>query len=82
MTATEATRKNLEDYPAPPPEQLTELIELARMGNMRKIQVWATQLAERDSACNAFAERLRHLASGFKANAILALVEHHMRERK
>ena len=44
---------------------------------MRKIRAWATALEERDSRFSRFAGKLRELAEGFKAKAILALIEHH-----
>lgn len=67
---------------APPPEELTELYELALMGDMQRIRSWAALLEERDPRYSRFAGKLRHLAGSFKAKAIVALVEQHIRDRR
>lgn len=64
-----------EELALPPPEQMRELHELALRGDMRKIRAWATALEERDSRFSRFAGTLRELAGGFRAQAILALIE-------
>jgi signal transduction histidine kinase/DNA-binding NarL/FixJ family response regulator len=64
--------------PTPPPEVLLELHELAMMGDMRRIQIWAANVEQMDSIYAEFACKLRDLAGGFRTKAILALVEEHM----
>lgn len=66
----------------PPPEKLGELFELAMLGDMRKIAIWAGELIESGSRFTAFAAEVRGLAEAFKANAIVALVEKCLAERK
>ncbi|HEY4744081.1 MAG TPA: ATP-binding protein [Desulfuromonadaceae bacterium] len=69
-----------EQIEIPPGTCLKELHELGLLGDMRKIQAWATRLEETDGRYGPFAERLRDLASGFKTKAILALAERHAGE--
>ncbi len=59
----------------PEAEQIERLYELAMMGDMMKIEKWATELEERDQSFRGFAGKLRFLAGGFKTRAILALAE-------
>ena len=66
---------------APAPEELAELYELALMGDMQRIRIWAAELEERDHKYSSFAAKLRDLAGNFKAKAIVTLVEQHMRAR-
>jgi CheY-like chemotaxis protein len=66
-----------EELILPPPGEMLCLHELALRGDMRKIRAWATALEERDSRYGRFAGKLRELAGGFKAKAILALIEEH-----
>lgn len=65
-------------FPAPPPEELRELYELAMMGDMRKIQIWAANLEALDGNYIDFSRKLRELAACFRTKAILSLVEQHM----
>jgi signal transduction histidine kinase len=67
-------------FVVPSPAELEELYGLAMMGDLLKIEVWATTLAARDSAFRPFAAKLRELAGGFKVKAIVALVEHYRGE--
>jgi len=66
-----------EELTLPPLEEMVELHELAMRGDMRKILNWAAALEERDNRFSRFAGKLRELAGGYKAKAILALIEHH-----
>jgi len=63
---------------APPRAELQELHQLALLGDMRKIQAWAGRL-EQEDAYRGFARRLSELAGSFRTNAVLALVERHLR---
>ena len=66
-----------EEFTLPPPEEMRELYDLALRGDMWKILDWATALEERDNRYSRFAGKIREMAGGFKADAILALTEHH-----
>jgi PAS domain S-box-containing protein len=65
-----------------PADKLQELYELAMLGDMRRIATWAEDLMESDSRYIPFGTTLRELAQGFKAKAILDLVEKHMPEKQ
>ena len=69
------SRKSEKLFVVPPPPEMEKLYELARMGDLLKIEAWATLLEARDNRYSDFAVRLRELAGGFKAKAILTLVE-------
>lgn len=60
---------------APAAEEIEGLYELAMLGDMLKIEKWAADLEAGDQTYRGFAEKLRELAGGFKARAIVALVE-------
>jgi len=75
------TQEPEEPVEVPAPEELSELYELALMGDMQLIRNWAALLEERDQKYRAFAGKLRGLAGKFKAKAIVTLVEQHMRDR-
>lgn len=79
--ASMETQEREELIEAPAPEELTELYQLALAGDMQRIRAWAAKLEERDPRYSRFAGKLRDLAGSFRAKAILALVEKHMRER-
>ena len=68
-------------FEMPPPQDMTELYELAMRGDMRQIREWVDDLEERDKRYIRFAEKLRELTGAFKAKAILALVEHGWRNK-
>lgn len=70
------------EWEMPPPEKLAELFELAILGDMRKISLWAGNLMEIDSRYDGFAKQVRELAEGFKSKAIMALVEKHLPGRE
>ena len=59
----------------PGTEEIEALFELAMRGNMKEIVAWADRLETENSDYGAFAEKLRILAGGFKATAILVLAE-------
>jgi CheY-like chemotaxis protein len=64
-----------EPFVVPTPSEMEGLYELAMMGDMIKISEWATALEAKNGDYRNFAVRLHELARGFKAKAILALVE-------
>ncbi len=59
----------------PPEEDIKVLHELAKIGNMKKIRIWASELKEKDGRYTEFAERLENLAAEFKEKAIMEIVE-------
>jgi CheY-like chemotaxis protein len=81
LAETEENRKGYcaensgEALVAPVGEDLDNLYELAMMGDMQRIESWANSLEVKDQKYRGFAMKLRELAGGFKAKAILALVE-------
>lgn len=71
-----------ESFVVPALPELEVLYDLAMMGDMLKIDAWATELEARSSDYGSFAEKLRELARAFKAKAILTLVEQWRGEAK
>jgi CheY-like chemotaxis protein len=68
-----------EDMPlAPPPEEMENLLHLARLGNMQEIASHARRIADRDERYRAFANQLCKLASEYKSKDLLRMVEQHM----
>lgn len=65
------------EFVVPLPEDMEVLFELAMLGDMQRIEKWAAELEERDKIYSGFADKLRDLAGGFKAKAILALADHY-----
>jgi CheY-like chemotaxis protein len=59
----------------PDAEDIEVLYELAMLGDMLKIESWATEMENKDHQYGCFADKLRQLARGFKTRAILALAE-------
>ena len=70
-----------EELDVPPPEKLQELFELAMMGDMRSIRLWASNMIKSDSRYSRFAGEVSELAGGFQAKAITALVERYLTEK-
>ncbi|HEX9023256.1 MAG TPA: ATP-binding protein [Geobacteraceae bacterium] len=62
----------------PPPGELKQLYELAMLGDMRKIKMWAGRLEAMDANYGAFSLKLRELADRFRTKAILELVASNM----
>jgi CheY-like chemotaxis protein len=75
-----AAKKPAVPAPAPLPEDLKGLFELAAMGDMTGIQAWADELEEKDGRYTRFAGRLRELAKAFRTKDIVALVERYMKD--
>ncbi len=59
---------------APPPQEMSRLLELAKIGNMRDIRERAAAIALQHEQYRPFAEHLRELADGFQSKAILELI--------
>jgi CheY-like chemotaxis protein len=59
---------------APPPDELEELLRLARIGNMRRIRAYVEQLATLDVRLRPLAARVSKLADGFETVAIVTLL--------
>ncbi|MES2036775.1 MAG: ATP-binding protein [Pseudomonadota bacterium] len=63
---------------APNSQELSDLHQLAMLGNMRDIRKYAENLTQRDERYSAFTEKLLDLAKEYKSKAIVALVEQFM----
>jgi hypothetical protein len=59
---------------APPPDELKELLRLARIGNMRRIRAHVEQLATLDVRLKPLAARVSKLVDGFETVAIVKLL--------
>ncbi len=59
----------------PPAEELEQLYELAKFGNMRKIREMVLDLESRDEKYIPFAHKFQELAKAFDDEQILALLE-------
>ena len=66
----------------PPPETLAALHELARMGEILKIQEQALRLEEMDTTYIPFARKLQGLAKGFEIEQIKAFVKQFLEEKQ
>jgi response regulator RpfG family c-di-GMP phosphodiesterase len=62
------------DIVAPPAEEIEELWQLARIGNMRQIREQAAYLQGLDPAYGPFASRLDALAQGYHSKQLAAFV--------
>ncbi len=62
----------------PPWEEMEALHQLARLGNMQRINQHADHLASLDARYGPFAEKLRSLAKGYQSKAILELVKQYL----
>jgi hypothetical protein len=65
----------LPDFAIPPREEIEQLYQLARLGNMQRIQAQANHLQELDVRYAPLANQLRKLAENYQSKAIVALVE-------
>ena len=72
---TAKSGKHSEAFVVPPAHELADLYDLAKLGDMLKIEKWAADLEGKDNTYVCFTEALRELAGGFRTKAILALVE-------
>ncbi len=76
MDATFGTLADVEL--APPQADLAVLYEIAKLGNMRKINEWAGELIEQDESYRSFAEKVQELARSFQKKQIVTLVERYL----
>lgn len=67
---------------APPPDKITTLYELARIGDIRGIQEQANLIEQLDEQFGWFAKQLRRLANGFQEKQILEFVRKYMADRE
>jgi PAS domain S-box-containing protein len=61
----------------PPAQEMEDLYQLARQGNMDAIMAYADRLASRDARYRPFTDNLRALAKNYRSKAVLQLVEEH-----
>jgi CheY-like chemotaxis protein len=59
----------------PPPEVLEELLELARLGKLVRVEQIALELERSDARHRQFARRLYELARGFEEEQLVALLQ-------
>ena len=71
----DADRQTGEALNAPPVAELNTLLEFARSGNLKRIQVHVRGLAAQNPSFAAFATRLGSLADNFEESEILRLLE-------
>jgi len=64
-----------------PAQEMETLYRLARLGNMREIVQWATQLGGRDERYRPFAAQLCKLANNYQSQAILNLAKQCLKEK-
>lgn len=64
----------------PPRDMLLELLELARVGNMREIIIFAERVVEHSADLRPFADHLCELADAFQSKRILTLVESYLND--
>jgi hypothetical protein len=62
----------------PPREELELLYELARFGNMARIQEYTRELEDRSPTYRAFARRLNRLAEGFEDEQIQTMLKQYL----
>jgi CheY-like chemotaxis protein len=62
----------------PPPEELLTLFELATIGDLLGLQKRAIYLEQQNAQLGPFARRLRHLASRFEPEQMLALIAQYL----
>ena len=64
----------------PPRPQLLELLELAKLGSMRDIQVFAERIERQAPELHSFAAHLRELAETYQSKRILSMVEDYLND--
>jgi PAS domain S-box-containing protein len=64
-----------------PLDEMQYLYELAKMGDMRKIELWAQRMAEKDKKYTPFTNIIRELAKNYKTKTILNLVKQSLGEK-
>lgn len=68
---------NVELMVAPPPQEISILLEMALAGNMRAIRTRADHLLTIDNKYHPYADKLKTLAGSYQSAAILQLIEQH-----
>ncbi|AFY66554.1 hybrid sensor histidine kinase/response regulator [Geitlerinema sp. PCC 7407] len=64
---------------APPPEDLSPLLELLQQGRLKRLREAAQQIAARDSQYLAFTEEIQRLAKGFQVEQIERFIRQYTR---
>ncbi|HEY9615023.1 PAS domain S-box protein, partial [Allocoleopsis sp.] len=67
---------------APPPEEIAILLDLAKRGNLKRIDEQAARLEQLDERLVPFASELRQLAQGFHVKQIREFLKPYMSERE
>ena len=62
------------NWVAPPPVQLDEAMQLARLGKCRRIEQWARTLADQNPRHHSFALHIESLAKDLKDREIIDLL--------
>jgi len=75
---TDDLKVSSEDMVAPPPEELTSLLNLALAGGISRVKQQAIQLEQREPAWEPFARRLQQLATNLEDEQIITLLEQHL----
>ncbi|MDR6204273.1 ATP-binding protein [Paraburkholderia graminis] len=78
---TQAAAPSMESFIMPPPGELEALHHLARLGDMRAIAQYATQVAGLDERYRPFADHLCQLAKDYQSKAILSFVDRCLERR-
>lgn len=71
----QAQRSRLESLIAPPPDQLAELVDLARIGDIRQLRVRVEQLEQHDERLKPFAQNVNTLLKGFHLEKLRTFLE-------
>ena len=75
MADIDHTGEAQSDIIAPPRGALQELLELARMGKLVRVEQIALELEQRDARFGPFGRRLYALARGFEEERLVAILE-------
>ncbi len=81
-TIEAVSRPKAAETAIPSLEQLHELKQLAKRGNMRAIREFLNRLAAANPEYGPYADQMKRLAAGFQSPAILQLVSHHINARE
>ncbi len=71
-------RTKLASLTPPPIDELENLYELARMGDISNLYQRAVQLADSDGAYAAFAKKLQDLAMNYEEQALISLIQQYL----
>ncbi len=82
VQAEENSPDSIPEQAWPEPDELAELVRLARTGDIAGLTRKRAWLAEAEGGrCKAFADRLEYLVDNFQLNQIVRLAEHHQTRR-